>query len=272
MGCVSIPQQMLLLNKARSKLMQCAMVKDQNRDYDLRQMVAHANLLDNLLRTEEEEAKHFERIDAVHEGGLTVPPPPVVMPAPEDDIVRDELIGKNGEIISPECDDMMFDMDDKEYHNMTNCSDMLDRCRRYEDSLVEEERCNNNNITNDNSNDTTIPQVLVKLQNPYHIASGLEPAEEEQLEYEEEREEEMENLMEQGELPEDMGGYHRRPSISPRSSDSSSSSASDPVSPAARAADQVLRDMRYTNAISAAYNNLSPTSKEVPRETSYIDA
>ncbi|KAH7590236.1 hypothetical protein J7295_00622 [Nakaseomyces glabratus] len=50
MQYVSIPQQILLANRARTKLMDCAMVKEHNKDYDLRRMVAHANMLDSLLR------------------------------------------------------------------------------------------------------------------------------------------------------------------------------------------------------------------------------
>ncbi|KAL3237160.1 uncharacterized protein RNJ42_01447 [Nakaseomyces bracarensis] len=275
MGCVSIPQQMLLVNKARTKLIQCAMVKEQNRDYDLRQMVAHANLLDNLLRTEEEEAKHFECIDAVHEGSVVILP---VESAIIDDCIGGftSSIGKNGEIIKTDLDDMMFDMDDKEYHNLTNCSEMLDQCRRYEDSLLEEEQnkhdqhsntngtnMTNNNVNDNDSNDMHNPalrvrQTMLFKPSTYHISSGLEPAEEEQLEYEEEREEEIENLMEQGELPEEMDGYHQ------------SRDRFKNMSPAAQAADQALRDMHYTNAISMAYNNIS-NSKEEPLRHKFID-
>lgn len=226
---------MLLLNKARSKLMQCAMVKDHNRDYDLRQMVAHANLLDTLLRAED----RFEAIDAVHEG-VAVPPPP-------------QVIGKNGEIISPQRGHGdAFDMDDKEYHNLTDCSEMVDRCRQYGSSLQ----------------DTG--------EKPYYMPSGLEPAEEDELVCEEERaEEEQETLMEQGELPEDMDGYHSSTGSSPTSSKTGSPArAALPgrqLSPAEQAADQALRDMHYANAISAAYNHINP-AQEAGKGHHYIDA
>lgn len=47
---VSVSQQYLLASKARSKLLQCAST-GKNKDYDLRILVGHANLLDKLMNS-----------------------------------------------------------------------------------------------------------------------------------------------------------------------------------------------------------------------------
>ena len=114
MQYVSIPQQILLANRARTKLMDCAMVKEHNKDYDLRRMVAHANMLDSLLRDVPTSAQTQQ----------------TQRPEPQAQVYRAQAHEYDEEL--------MFDMDDKEYHTSTECSNMISQCRRYEDSLSDQ--------------------------------------------------------------------------------------------------------------------------------------